>query len=188
MTEFDAKDIERLIGEHSGFLGKPKAWTREYTSIQRMAWRMLQREKHSFFTFRRYVDGVSHLVKYLKVENPDQALEEIKKAKGIRARTAIFDSFINQLGKEGFKPINIKAIFWACNKFAVSNQIEVNWDFIAKPKAVTKIRDRIPTRAEISTILSFGNIRDKALFLTMMSSGLRVGTAISLKLKEYEHY
>jgi integrase len=163
-------------------LGKNREWTEKYLSIQKLAWRMMKRERHSFHTFRRYIDGLKHFVKYMEVEDPDKALEKLRKGDP----TKIVDGFIGWLTKKGFKPINIKSVYYAVRKFCVANEVKVEWDFIAKPKAVTKIKDRIPSVEELRTILNFTNIRDKALFMTILSSGLRVGTAMSLKIKDCE--
>jgi len=181
MSEFTQKDIEQLISEHK-FWGKNREWTEKYLSIQKLAWRMMKRERHSFHTFRRYIDGLKHFVKYMKVEDPDKALEKLKEGDP----TKTVDGFIGWLTKKGFKPINIKSVYYAVRKFCVANEVKVEWDFIARPKAVTKIKDRIPSVEELRAILNFANIRDKALFMTMLSSGLRVGTAMSLKIKDYE--
>ena len=183
MEEFTQKDIEQLVSEHP-FYGFLREWTLKHKSIQRLAWRMLKREKHSFHTFRRYLSGIKHLVDFLEAEDPDEALEKLKG----KDATKVFDAFVGKLTKDNVKPINIKSIFYAVRKWAISNNVKVDWEFIARPKAVTKIKDRIPTVEELRTILSFAHIRDKALFLTMLSSGLRVGTVMSLKLKDYEPY
>jgi integrase len=116
------------------------------------------------------------------VENPDQAIETVRKGDA----TKIVDGFIAKLTKDGVKGITIKSTFYGLRKWLISNNVKAEWDFIARPKAVSKIRDRIPTVEELRKILNFAHIRDKALFMAMLSSGLRVGTAMSLKLKDYE--
>jgi integrase len=181
MTEFTEKDIQKILTQHK-FWGTNKEWTQKYESIQKLAWRMIKREKHSFQTFRRYIGGIKHLVEYLKVQDPDQALEKLKTGDP----TKTLDGFIGNLTLQDVKPVNIKSIYYAVQKFCVANEIVVNWDFIARPKAVTKIKDRVPSNEELKTILNFANIRDKALFMAMLSSGLRVGTAMSLKVKDYK--
>jgi integrase len=181
--QFNQKDIEKLISEHH-FFGFLREWTLQYRSIQNLAWRMIERERHSFHTFRRYVTGIKDFVNYLGVENPDQAVEKVKEGDA----TKIVDGFIGKLTKDGVKPITIKSTYYGVRKWLMSNNVKAEWQFIARPKAVSKIKDRIPTIEELRKILSFAHIRDKALFMTMLSSGLRVGTAINLKVKEYERF
>lgn len=181
--QFTQKDIEKMIEEHA-FFGFLREWTLRYKSIQNLAWRMMMREKKSFHTFRRYLTGIKDFVNFLEVENPDKALEKVREGDPTR----IVDSFIGKLTKDGVKGITIKSTYYGVRKWFIANEIEANWDFIPRPKAVTKIRDRIPTIDEIRKILNFAHIRDKALFMTMLSSGLRVGTAMSLKVKDYERH
>lgn len=50
------------------------------------------------------------------------------------------------------------------------------------PKAVSQ--EKIPERADLKEILSFGTVRHKAIFLTMASSGMRPGEAVSITVND----
>jgi site-specific recombinase XerD len=91
--------------------------------------------------------------------------------------------------KKGFTPINLKAHFFGVKKWLTTNRTNgVDWAYITKPKVSTMIRDRIPTKEELSRILSNKiATRDRSFFLTASSSGLRIGTLAMLKVKDYKH-
>ena len=184
MKEFTQKDIERLV-EEKGFWGFQRDWTLRYHSIQNMAWRMMVREAHSFHTFRRFMEGVKHFVEFLGASDPDDALERVRRGNA----TEIIDKFIGKLTASGlYRPTTIKSIYYGVKKWLDSNKVKVDWNYIARPKVAVKLKDRIPSKEELRRILNFAHIRDKALFMVMLSSGLRVGTAMRLRLKDYEPY
>ena len=45
-------------------------------------------------------------------------------------------------------------------------------------------RDRIPTKEELRNILSYANLRDKAIYLTLLSSGIRVGELTQITIHD----
>ena len=181
-SKYSEEEVERLITEHP-FWGYLKDYIRNNVSIQNLAFRMMRRERHSFHTFRRYIGGVKDLMEHLDKENPDELLATLRQGKA----TEIIDEWVGAISaRPNFSPRSVKSLYYGVKKWAIANKLTVEWAQIGRPKTGGKIRDRIPTTEELKTILNFGNIRDKALFLTMASSGLRVGTAMSLQTKDYE--
>jgi len=52
------------------------------------------------------------------------------------------------------------------------------------PKKITRTKDEIPTKDELKLILSYLSLRNRALFLFMLSSGVRIGAALQLKIND----
>lgn len=147
--------------------------------------RMLVRENKSEQTFTRYLDGVKTFTKFLKASSPDEALDLFSKDAD---RTGKLDQFIDYMLAKGKKPIDIKAQWYGVKKWLVSNRINnIDWGYISRPKAISQIQDRIPTVEELRLILDNKvTLRDKAFFLVVASAGFRLGTALSLQVKDYK--
>lgn len=85
-------------------------------------------------------------------------------------------------------PIDVKAKWHGAKKWLVSNRVNnIDWTYISRPKAVSQIQDRIPTKGELQQILDNKvTLRDKAFYLVFASAGFRLGTALSLQVKDYK--
>jgi len=154
-------------------------------TVQILSNRMLLREGKSEQTLKRYLDGIVEFTKFMKVENPDQALSAFA---ALEDRTAKLDGFIDYLLSEKKGAINVKALWYGVKKWLVSNRINnIDYAFISRPKAVSQIRDRIPTIEELKRILDNKvTLRDKAFFMVIACAGFRLGTALSLQVKDYK--
>jgi integrase len=182
LISYTQNEIDELL-ESKPFWGYMKNYIRDNTSIQQLTFRMLKREKKSWHTLRRYFEGIRKMTDFLKVDTPDHALLKIKASSDT---AELVDDYISYLVNKELTPINIKAHFFGVKKWLITNRVRVDWEFIGKPKAATRIRDRVPTREELRRILNTGNLRDKALFMTAFSSGLRAGTLVKLKVKDFQ--
>jgi integrase len=147
--------------------------------------RMIVREGKSEQTLRRYLEGIVEFARFMEVDTPDQALEKFSKAED---RTGKLDQFIDYMLGKGRSPIDIKALWHGTKKWLICNRINnIDWAFISRPQAVCQIRDRIPTVDELRLILDNKVcLRDKAFYLVIASAGFRMGTAMTLKVKDYE--
>jgi len=147
--------------------------------------RMLVREGKSEETLRRYLDGVKAFTEYIKAESPDAALKSVTDCED---RTLILDGFIDWLLAKDASPVNVKALWQGVKKWLVSNRVNnIEWSYVTRPKVVTQIRDRIPSTEELKIILTNKvSLRDRALFMTAATSGLRLGTLMLLKVRDYE--
>lgn len=183
MGDYTKAEIEELL-ETKPFWGYMKDYIRNNKSIQNLTFRMLKREKKSWHTLRRYFSGIKTLCEFLKVETPDAALEKIQAEDDPSFK---LDDYVDYLTQKGFTPINIKSHWFGVKKWLISNRVTVEWSLIGRPKVATRIRDRIPTIQELRRILSNNvALRDRALFMTCATGGLRVGTAVRLKVKDYK--
>jgi integrase len=146
---------------------------------------MINREGKSLETLRRYLEGVQTFTEYMKADSPDLALEKLR---GISDITEALDQYVDSLIAKGFTPINVKAHWFGVKKWLTANRVNgIDYEYISRPKVSTRIRDRIPTKDELRLILSNKiSLRDQAFFMVALSSGLRIGTLATLKVKDYE--
>ena len=145
---------------------------------------MLLREGKSEQTFKRYLDGIKKFTEYMQAKSPDDALAAFI----LEDHTVKLDAFVDYLIGQKKSAINLKAQFFGIKKWLIANRINsIDWEFISRPKATSNIRDRIPTTDELGLILDNKvTLRDKAFFLVDASGGFRIGTLLSLKVKDYQ--
>lgn len=79
--------------------------------------------------------------------------------------------------------LNCVKLFFEENEINISRKL---WKKVSRkrPRAVTN--DTIPTNAQLQRILAHGNTRDKALFLTLSSSGMRIVECLSLEMEDID--
>lgn len=147
--------------------------------------RMLVRENKSEQTFKRYLDGTKEFSKFMKTDTPDQALTAFS---NLKDRTGKLDEFIDFMLTRKRSPINVKSLWFGVKKWLVSNRVNnIDWIYISRPQAISQIQDRIPTKPELQQILDNKvTLRDKAFYLVVASAGFRLGTALSLQVKDYK--
>jgi integrase len=154
-------------------------------SLKKLSDRMIHRERKSSETLRRYLEGVLSFQKFMESETVDLALGKLREKTDI---TEILDQYVDWLDSRKFSTVNIKAHWYGVKKWLICNRVNnVDWKYISRPKVVSQIKDRIPTRDELRIILSNKiSLRDKAYFMVAVSSGLRIGTISNLKVKDYQ--
>jgi integrase len=160
------------------------AWGENFSSIKAMIDKMQNpRNPKSIYTIKQYCQAIRIFTYYLKVENPDVALETVKASDVFK----IVDGFIDYLAKERkFAPKTICESFYGLKYWLETNNIDIEiLQKVVLPKStIVLTEDRIPTREELHTIMDFANIRDKALIEIAVSSGLRIRTISTLKWKD----
>ena len=94
--------------------------------------------------------------------------------------------FYAQNIKGKFAPKTYHVYISCLRKFLSRNRVNLDpntkedLNFLQKIKEPLT-RDRIPTKEELRNILSYANLRDKAIYLTLLSSGIRVGELVQIK-------
>ena len=160
------------------------AWGENFSSIKAMIDKMQNpRNPKSIYTITQYCQAIRIFTYYLKVKNPDIALETVKASDVFK----IVDGFIDYLAKERkFAPKTICTTFYGLKYWLETNEIDIELlEKLVLPKSsIVLTEDRIPTREELHTIMDFANIRDKTLIEIAVSSGLRIRTIASLKWKD----
>ena len=147
--------------------------------------RMILRENKSEQTLKRYLDGIKRFTEYMKAKSADDALTAFSK---LEDRTATLDGYVDFLLTRKCSAIDVKSQFFGVKKWLIANRVNnIDYEFISRPKAVSQINDRIPTTEELRLILDNKvTLRDKALFLVVAAAGFRLGTALSLQVKDYK--
>ena len=147
--------------------------------------RMIVRENKSEQTFKRYLDGIKEFTRFLNAKTPDDALALFSNAAD---RTGKLDEFIDYMLGKKRSSIDVKSKWHGVKKWLVSNRVNnIDYAFISRPQAVSQIHDRIPTVDELRLILDNKvTLRDKAFFIVVAAAGFRIGTALSLQVKDYK--
>lgn len=88
-------------------------------------------------------------------------------------------------------PKTIKLMVSNVRCFLEENDVEFNGKFWKKVRSRRKgsralTEDRIPGREELRSILTHGDAKAKAFFLTLSSSGMRIGEALKINVKDVD--
>lgn len=103
---------------------------------------------------------------------------------------AMLDGFVTYLAKTGVAPHSIKDYVSGVRKWFIFNDVDVESaklrEKVELPRQYSITRDAAPTKEELRRILMGTNLRGKALILTLASSGMRIGEALSLRVKDID--
>ena len=179
-TQATREVVDALIADRN-VVGYVKEWV-YYPSVANMLVNLVRRKRGAFSTFTSYFRGVKRFVEYLQVEHPEQAIATLPEGNA----TDVLDGFIESLTKTDLSPKTIKRLYYGVRKWLSVNDIAVDWDRIEIPRVGSQTDDRIPTDDELRHVWNFMRVRDKAMFSLLLSSGLRVGTLITLQLKDLD--
>ncbi len=174
---------------------RSRSWVLEYPSIKRMAMSIVgRRRRGSPSTVNSYVWGVIRFLDFVndqedlprQYQDPDQLLEAIKSEEInlvdlIDMEATGFIDHCLDVKEYGNKTVNMYVM--GVKKWTDSNRVKIPWDMVQLPSThVTKEEDRAPTDEELKKLLDHcPQIKYRAFILAMISSGLRVGTFLSLR-------
>ena len=121
--------------------------------------------------------GIADYAAYLKGLSTERALEDIKRFLG---------------AMNGAPPCTISAYLGSVRVFLREQGVEIkDSEFrklrsrgFAPKRVIPKTRDRAPSVDEIRAILDYSDIKGRALFLFLMSSGCRIGETCQLKVED----
>jgi len=134
-----------------------------------------KRNPKSVNTIALYSHAVLIYTKYyMKTETPEQALQQTK--------TETIDKFIDfMIEGKNYTPKSVRLMFYGLKYWLETNNVEVPKKIQLPKSSITKTFDRSPTRTELEKLLTFTDIRGKALIEIAVSSGLRLDTILGLK-------
>ncbi len=161
-----------------------REYVANYPSVRRVHEAIAgQRRLGSEQTVEGYARSIAKFVKYLGAENPELALEAIQKGKVDAGAKA--DAFIDfALSELGVSHSTVRGYIFGIKKWLELSGVKVDWAKIEMPTASEQTEtDRAPTKDELKTLLSHaGSQRDRTVIFIATSSGLRIGTLLSLKV------
>ena len=138
-------------------------------------------------TVSNYINGIAKFTKYLGFLDPETALKSMLEGK-VDAEAKI-DSFIDYaLDKLGRSHTSVRLYVFGIKKWVNLNGVKVNWAKIEMPTTTeTTEEDRAPTKEELKKLLSHASsARDRFVIFGETSSGLRIGTFLSLKIGDVD--
>lgn len=183
MTE-EEKSPEELLNESWYLRRGSREWIRLYPSVRRMALSIVgRRRRGSPATVNGYVCGLRKFVEFLNEDGPETVLSKIERGaidpvKVVNDEgTGFIDTMLNRYANR-----TVHTYVYGVKKWLEVNQVEADWDKVDMPTTtVTFERDRAPTVDEIIKLLNHApQLKDRVVILMLASSGLRIGTLLSL--------
>jgi len=101
----------------------------------------------------------------------------------------VFDRFVAELDKAGLSSHSINGYVNRVRQYFAYNDVVVDKTAFRVKVGLPRVEepdDRAPTVEELRRILAWGKLRTKALILVLASSGMRLGEAIKLKVKNID--
>jgi len=158
----------------------------KYPSIARLSESVSgARRMGSINTVEAYVKAIAKFVRFLGFEDPEEALAAIQG--GQVDPDAKVDQFIDK-ALEGAAHGTVRNYLFGVKKWFELSGVKVNWEKIEFPSsAETSESDRAPSKEELKNLLNHASsARDRAAIMVLTSSGLRIGTMLSLKVGDVD--
>jgi integrase len=173
------KDLMRKFSRE--YLAKYPSVTKIYDAIAG------SRRMGSEVTVEHYVSAVAKFVKYIGFSDPETALKAMQNGEVDAA--AKVDSFIDYALDELQKSHStVRNYVHGVKKWLELNGVKVDWTKIEMPTATETVEtDRAPTKEELKILLNHASSsRDRFIINLLTSSGLRIGTLLSLKIGDVD--
>jgi len=159
-----------------------REWVEKYPSIAKVNKAIAgPRRMGSERTVENYVKAIKKFVTYLGFNDPETALQKLLSGEVDAAEKA--DQFIDYALKK-YAHATVRNFLFGIKKWYELNGVKVDWDKIELPTSTEPSEsDRAPSKEELKSLLHHASgSRDRAAILTLASSGLRIGTLLSLKV------
>lgn len=166
----------------------PREYMAKYPSVQKIYDAVAgSRRMGSEITVSNYVNAVAKFTKYLGFSDPETALQAMLDGKVNAGEKT--DSFIDYaLDELGKSHSTVRTYIFGIKKWFNLNGLKVDWAKIELPTATeTTEEDRAPTKDELKKLLNHASsARDRFVIFGDTSSGLRMGTFLSLKVGDVD--
>jgi len=156
-----------------------------YPSIRRMASSITGRRRMgSPATVNSYIPGVMKFVDFVGYDNPEDALAAIKSGEVNvedslnRQDSGFIDTMLDRYANK-----TVNTYVFGVKKWLEANGVKVDLSKVEMPTTtVTRNKDRAPTQEELRKLLHYcTQLKDRVVIHILTSSGLRIGTLLSLK-------
>jgi len=134
-------------------------------------------------TVENYASAIRLFTKFLGFSNPETALKAMLTGE-VNAEEKI-DAFIDYaLDELGKSHGSARSYAFGVKKWLNINGVKVNWAKIEMPSSnIKREEDRAPTKEDLKKLIFHASSsRDRAFIYVASSSGLRIGTLLSLKV------
>ena len=166
----------------------PKEYIQKYPSVAKIYEAIAgSRRMGSEITVEGYVNYVAKFVKFLGFSDPETALKAMLTGE-VDAGSKI-DAFIGYvLDDLGKSHSTVRNYAFGVKKWLDLNGVKVNWAKIEMPTSnETREEDKAPNKEELKKLLNHASSsRDRAVIYVGTSSGLRIGTFLSLKVGDVD--
>jgi integrase len=153
------------------------------SSVQNLLRRAIVKN-NSLETKKAYLKALSFFFGWRK-EDPDEFILKVKEGKVDPVQ--VLQDFVFYLSKAGYSPNSIHLFYILVRKFIKVNvEKKFDWSLVEKPRKRVLEQDRIPSKEELKQILEYATLKDKVAVLLLVSSGVRVGTLVKLKVKDVD--
>ena len=136
-------------------------------------------------TRKKYVDALALFIQFCNFKKYEQLLQisDKEKFEAIREYLLYLDT------EKKYSPSTINNHYYPIKLFYECNNVLLNWKQLSrsKPKLRRIVDDRLYTDAEIRKYIDHANVREKAVILTLLSTGVRIGGLASIRLKDMKY-
>jgi len=138
-------------------------------------------------TVQNYVNYVAKFVEFMGASDPEKALDDMLAGRvDVGEKVDAFISYaLDELDKSHS---TVRNYVFGVKKWLDLNGVEVNWTKIEMPTSnMVREEDRAPTKEDLRRLLNHASgSRDRAVIYIATSSGLRIGTLLSLKVGDVD--
>jgi len=138
-------------------------------------------EKFDRFIVSRFVDrSLDNIIQELSILKPDDQERSIYD---------LLQDFVNFMNSEGFNPCTTRGYFSIIKKYMVYRGFKIHNEDVKQnielPRIVEDEKYGL-TKTDIKKILDNSNPKRKALYLALLSSGMRIGEACALRKHDFD--
>jgi len=144
----------------------------------------LERRSGSGNTFYSYTVGVQIFLKVLDFKGQPKDFIKTALEAGPLWVTNKLNEFVDKLIEKRVSRGSIFTYFSGIKKWLIANGVAFDRNAIELPKMMREVVDRIPTKEELGKIYEYTlSNQMKAVITILVSSGMRIGTLLNLKMK-----
>jgi integrase len=166
------------MSKNKAFLSE---WADKQQSIQAMVEAIVNLKKGSLRTVKAYVQAVHDFCCFVGNENADSVLVSFRNMKEDDIVTQI-QNYVNHNAKRLTGKSN-NSLICGIKRWFIANRFRFAWEFVEKPSTQVEMEDRALTVEELRLVLGGDklSLRDKAFIIVAATTGLRIGTLLTLK-------
>ncbi len=140
-------------------------------------------------TVEAYVKAIRKFVKFIGLQDPETALNKLQNGEvnGETQADAFIDYALDKKNGLGYSHSTVRNFIFGVKKWFELNGVKINWEKIELPTSTeTSQEDRAPSKEDLKALLNHARARDRAVIYTDTSSGLRIGTLLSLNIGDVD--